>query len=364
MSNNLNVEHDVFRNIAEMQLTGETAVVSFGCGAKRIVFETDPIIAYAIVTYRGRPIPSELANWLSSEAKLSNNQSRNLSDYLVNNGFFIDRLDSADSYLWDKFGWADAKTVFRASYDTRWVNDYRGISEVMVRMEDGGCFGIDKFCESQHYNDFGNIEIPLPAPQVCSGNIIDIIRCRRTRRKFSNKPIQLSEIAAICRWTFGRQESCPSRPMIPTYVDNDPVYGFIIMRPDRVQLDEFSQFGSNRHVFGLYVPDSHSIRVFTPSQDFEHWSDLMWTQSYGENAGFGLMLVSRVSEYMFKYPNIRSYNWVFSDAGSFMHNAIIAAESLGLKVFQTPAVDDAFVAEILGYDPTKMVASYFGLFGK
>lgn len=67
---------------------------------------------------------------------------------------------------------------------------------------------------------------------------------------------------------------------------------------------------------------------------------------------------------MFKYPNIRPYNRVFSDAGSFIHNACISAESLGNKVFQTPAIDDDFIAKSLGYGPAKMVASYFALFGK
>lgn len=94
------------------------------------------------------------------------------------------------------------------------------------------------------------------------------------------------------------------------------------------------------------------------------WADLLWTQGYGKNAGFALAMVSDVRRYLRKYPNARSYNWMSSDAGAFMHTAIVAASGINLNAFQTPATDDEMVSRLLELSKAETIPAYFALFGR
>lgn len=338
--------------------------VSWGRGSNRVVLETtNPSIAYAILSYPGGSV--DLSHWIQQETRLSNADTQLVSDYLKQANLDSFDLMPDGSVVWDDLGWADAASIFNASYDTRWVHDYRGNPDAMVRDAQGVNFGTTGLKPEPAYALFSEDIIELPKIKDAEKEMTHVLDSRRTHRRFRPKTVNLEDIATVARWTFGRQANDSSRFVTHTYISDAPVVGFFII--DRKYFDDPSilrGFTEERYLISVYDPEEHVLRVISATSEFDSWSDLLWRQAYGSGAGFGLILVSDIRQYQWKYPISRSYNWVFTDAGSFMHTAVVTASGIGLNAFQTPAIDDDRVSILLGIDPKDLLPTYFALFGR
>lgn len=349
---------------AEMYVRGSTATVAWGRGAHRTVFDTSPQLAYAVVRYAGSQDANELASWLADEAALSASDADEVAGALVREGYLNLPRPTPGERTWEELGWTDAASVFTSAYDTRWVHDYRGNPIAMVRDADGANIGADDEPPPPAWKAYSGVDVDLPEPARAERSMVDVLQNRRTRRHFRRGTSTVADIATVCRWALGRQESDASRFVSHTYVESGPVLGFVLV--DRESIDgELAIDGPDgRFALSLYRPDIHALRVFDATDSIGTWADLLWTQGYGENAGFALALASDVRQYLRKYPNPRSYTWMSSDAGAFMHTAIVAAHGVGLSAFQTPATDDELLSRLLRLNRSDIIPAYFGLFGR
>jgi hypothetical protein len=352
------------RNV-EAYFSGQSIGVAWGSGAKRAVVEvSDPKVALALTRYRGSGELKDLKGWLRETADLSEEDATAVSKALVAESFAVTTEPSNGERNWDELGWADAASVFTATYDTRWVHDYRGKPTAMVRDPEGQNFGASDEPVSAPWTFFEGTEVELPPAHAAPRSMADVLEQRRTRRRFHAGSTSLGDIATVCRWTLGRQEHDPSRFVSHTYVDAGPVAGFVIIDRDAFPEEGLEGLPVGRFLLSIYVPQEHRLRVFDATDSISSWADLLWTQGYGAGAGFALILVSDVRQYQRKYPIARSYNWMSSDVGSFMQTATVAGEGVGLSVFQTPAMDDSTVTRLLRINPRDLTPAYFALFGR
>lgn len=335
--------------------------LSWGSGASRHVIDTDsPALCAALVGRSGFADDREFLEYIQTKTGRSPAESRELLGFLNSYGFF--QAESPSDYYanWLQLGWHDALAIHHATADARWVHDYRGAPQVMVRESTNEPVLPSEPRPTPAYAE-GGTRIPLPEPEPLESSYRDYLSKRRTRRNFDGTTVTLQDLGSIARWTLSRNHLPDRRFISPTYIDDGPYLGYFAL--DTAQVD-FATGATRRFAFYGYRPDDHCLVLISETDDMTGWSDLLWTQTYAEGAPLLLILAADLPQFMWKYRTGRAYRWVFSEIGSFMHTAGAVATARGLKVFQTPAIDDAAVCEALRVDPVRTLPLYVAAVGR
>ncbi len=189
--------------------------------------------------------------------------------------------------------------------------------------------------------------VPLPDP--VPGCISNILKDRRTWRRFSPKPVSLADLATTLQLTFGVQgwvdlpiegklplKTSPSggaRHSIEAYVvavgvDSLPS-GIYHYAPDEHRLELVESNGN-------IAPDKNTIQRFLPAQPW------FW------DAPVVLVMTSVFERVQWKYRFSRAYRAVLLDAGHLSQTFCLVATSLGLAPFCTMALADSEIERTLG----------------
>lgn len=192
--------------------------------------------------------------------------------------------------------------------------------------------------------------IGLPEPLMLDAPVVDVIRHRRTARDFLGTSISLSEVATLLGAAFAPRfpAESPTLYTTQTYSRGAPFVVFALFAGGGVP-----QALRRDHAAYQYNPEGNQL-VFRGSASIGAWSELLWRQDYANGAPMLLVICADWQQYMWKYRTARAYRWALMECGAFMHTTLLAATALGLRTFQTPAIDDDAVCELLGVDDAEV----------
>lgn len=113
-----------------------------------------------------------------------------------------------------------------------------------------------------------------------------------------------------------------------------------------------------------YSPERHQLGLVRAATHLDRLDALLWRQSYVNEAPAMLVICADWPQFHWKYRFSRAYRFVYAECGAFMHTALLVGTALGLKTFQTPAIDDRRMCQTLGVVDHELGPIYMATFGR
>ncbi len=198
--------------------------------------------------------------------------------------------------------------------------------------------------ESEYYKEYpGAEEYPLPPPARVSGvDVLEAIRSRESRRRYSGDPLTLLEVATILYHTVGvtgeEWWGGPKR-VYPSAGALQPVEAYLAA--GRVE-------GLPAGVYH-YNPGRHVLELLSLGDPRDLLYKASLRQDHVRDASASVILTVVYSRTASKY-DVRSYRYVMLDAGFAGENLYLAVEALGLATVAVGAFYDDMVCGLLGID--------------
>lgn len=339
---------------------GGRVEIAWGEGTHRQTILTDSAqFAAAVVTADADMTRSGLEQYLARTLGLGADSAGELVQGLLDYGLYApERKDlSSGEQNWLDLQWGDALELHLATHDMMWVHDYTGDPKVMTRTF------VDRnvMPDTPPPTRRAPVGEPmvLPEPATLDENFADVLRRRRTTRRFGPNPMSLRDVATVLAHTFAPRwpAADPIYYATQTYSRGNPFVGFVVLN---------GEFDGVRYANARfeYDPVRHALCRLPGEADYDVVSDLLWTQSYADDAPMSLFLAVDWNQYMWKYRSSRAYRWVHFEAGAFTQTALTVATGLGVKTFQTPALDDERIAGALQLEGQDLEVVYFAAFGR
>jgi SagB-type dehydrogenase family enzyme len=206
----------------------------------------------------------------------------------------------------------------------------------------------------------GAARIDLPDPHelpVSAVNLLDLVTHRRSRRKYNQAPISMTELAYLLWMTQGVKEvttrpatlrpvpSAGSRHAFETYLDASRVEGL---------------------ASGLYryIALEHKLIPVDLSADVHERVTLaLSNQDHARDSAVSFIWVAVRARMYWRYGE-RGYRYLHLDAGHVCQNLYLAAETLGLGVCAIGAFLDEDTCQVLGVDGVKQFPIYAATMGR
>jgi SagB-type dehydrogenase family enzyme len=126
----------------------------------------------------------------------------------------------------------------------------------------------------------------------------------------------------------------------------------------------------SNNVLGLYPgiyhyqPVKHYLSIIREGDYREDLKDLSQGQSFVGRASVALFITAVFERFMFRYRQPRAYRELLISTSELAHHLILAATALGIKTFETPALKDSKVCDLLKISGLKEDVLYFLALGK
>jgi SagB-type dehydrogenase family enzyme len=192
------------------------------------------------------------------------------------------------------------------------------------------------------------------------GELFDVLRARRTRRRFSREPLSLADFSAVVQWTWGQTHDLES-----------PVLGRYVLKT--------SPSGGARHSIEVYplclrvdgVPPGlyhysvarHDLELVRAGEFQELAVDLCGAQGWVDDAAVVFFMTAIVERSMWKYGSSHAYRVLHLDAGHLGQTFHLVCTKLGLAPFTTTATKAAEIEEAIGLDGISEIALYTAVTG-
>ncbi|MFD2796429.1 nitroreductase family protein [Promicromonospora vindobonensis] len=339
-----------------------TFEIAWGEGSQRESFVTGSASLAAVVATG--PVETRLEDEVqryATELGLPTADATGLLSHLREYGLYQDDPDalSTGERRWLDVAWTDALDLHLSSHDAMWVHDYTGNPKVMTR------FFVDRRLDPTtppppRREVPGGERVVLPPTKSLPERLSVVQSARRTTRQFSGTSLDLGDVATILRWTFSPHFTDEEPPLhtTQTYSRGAPFFAYVLFAgdgaPSEVQAD---------HSAYVYDPIGDAL-VHQADAPVGAWSELLWRQNYADGAPMLLVVCVDWIQYMWKYRMSRAYRWAYMECGGFMQTALTVGTGLGLRTFQTPAVDDHAFTELLSLDDAEATPLYMAAFGR
>ena len=196
----------------------------------------------------------------------------------------------------------------------------------------------------EYYKEYPNtVIVELPPPIVESGiDAFTVLRGRRSRRSFLEKPLTLKEVSTILFYTLGitgRTWWGGPKRTYPSAGALQPVEAYIIANNVLNLASGVYHYNPGRHCLELISKGDYAGKLYHASLQQEHVREapviIILTVYYPRTA----------SQY-----HVRAYRYVLLDAGFAGENLYLAAEALGLATVAVGAFIDQDICSILRID--------------
>jgi hypothetical protein len=335
--------------------------VSWGEGNARCYYTFPQELTVFFMTCDASANRVEWTERLISELDLSAEEASGIVGTLVEDGLLTDPTDSITpgEEQWLEVEWADALQLHWAERNSRWVHDYTNNPKVMTTSD-----GENVQPTTPPPGPFPCVPAPgrlgLRPPDALNLEIAfrEAQRARRTSYRLRNTSITLPDVATILQWTLRAPWSDGGAPLrvSQSYSRGEPFVGFVAFGAS-------PPVGCEPYTIYQYDPASN-ILAPRPRDVPEQWSDLLWDQHFPNGAAMALILAVNWEHFMWKYRIPRAYRFVYTECGAFMHTALTVATGLGLQCWQTPAMNDEVVSDLIGYDEGQLSPAYLAVFGR
>lgn len=182
--------------------------------------------------------------------------------------------------------------------------------------------------------------ISLPEFEL-RGDLQDILRARRSRRKFSSEYISLKEISALLWATQGKTGQTAGRAL-----RTSPSAGALYPLETYLQIKtvEYLEPG----LYHLNVPD-FVLEELVLGDWSNYLAQACLSQRFVEKAGVNICFAAVLRRNMSKY-GARGMRYIFMDVGHAAQNLFLAAEALNLSACPVGALMDNEINSMFGLD--------------
>ena len=238
-------------------------------------------------------------------------------------------------------GWNPAAGFFHASTRNTPVTRNRVAAEGALReayARDGAPASIKRYPRAP--------TLTLPEPRA-GGEFSDVLRGRRTWRKFSERPVTLAEIATLLGLTSGVQRTEMTVGLGPVHLKTSPSAG--ARQPLETYVLAVNVEGLAPGLYH-YVPDGHALERIrknaTPGTIARYIPEQPWYRT----AAALVILTAVFARTQWRYPYPQAYRSVLLEAGHVCQTFCLAATWLSLAPFCTALFADAVVERDLKID--------------
>jgi SagB-type dehydrogenase family enzyme len=185
----------------------------------------------------------------------------------------------------------------------------------------------------------------LPPPQ--DGPLADLLRGRRTWRRFSRQPVEVADLATLLGLTFGIQGWMPLGELGRVPLKTSPSGG---------ARHSIEAYLLARRVKGLapglyhYAPDRHGLALLKRGAGSAQIERYLPTQWWYRGAAAAVFMTSVFPRVMWRYDYPRAYRAVLIEAGHLCQTFLLVATWLGLAPFCSMALADSRIEQDLGVD--------------
>lgn len=353
----------VAKNFAIRASTSPTGPweMSWGEGSRRCYYSCPPEVAVLLMTCPPAGSRDEWLSVVATRLETDGQEAASLVDLFVEQQLLVSSASelTPGERQWLDVGWNDALQLDWAERNCRWEHDYADNPKVMTRYDGNnvqpttpppGPFPC--------VPDAGGQALLLPDPVALTTPFGQAQRRRRTAYDFADTSVTLTDVSTLLWWTLKGQWTDGVAPVrvSQSYSRGEPFVGFVA-------------FGDNppdgcapRSVY-QYDPATNVLAP-RPAHVPPKWSDLLWGQHFADDAPMAFILGAQWSHFMWKYRLPRAYRWVYTECGAYMQTALTAATAIGMRCWQTPALDDASFNQLLGYDEAVLSPAYVALLGR
>lgn len=189
-------------------------------------------------------------------------------------------------------------------------------------------------------------QVTLPAIQR-SGEFPQVLLARRTWRRFSSRPVELSALSTLLGLSFGVQWWVNLRKLGRVALKTSPSGG--ARHPMEIYV-------LARRVTGLrpglyhYRADKHCLELLKRGASPRQIVGYLVGQKWWGNAAALILMTADFRRPQWKYESPRAYRTVLIDAGHLCQTFCLVATWLGLAPFCTMALADSLIESDIGVD--------------
>ena len=184
-------------------------------------------------------------------------------------------------------------------------------------------------------------------PVQASGEFPEILRARRTWRRFGRAPVSLADVSTLLGLTWGVQHWVEIPPFGRMALKTAPSGG--ARHSVEAYLLARTVDGLARGIYH-YDPDAHALRVVRRGLTEADIVSYLPNQAFYRDAGAYFVMTSVFARVQWRYAFSRAYRTVLAEVGHHCQNLLLTATSLGLAPFCTMALADSTLERDLGID--------------
>jgi len=189
-------------------------------------------------------------------------------------------------------------------------------------------------------------QISLPAPRT-GGEFPKVMLARRTWRRFSTRPIQLSELATLLKLTWGVQQWVRVPGIGRLALKTSPSAG--ALHPVEPYLLALRVTGLPAGLYH-YAADTHRLELLKAGASSRQIANYLPAQGWYGSAAALMLMTAVFPRTQWKYWSPRAYRTVLLDSGHLCQSFCLVATWLGLAPFCTMALADSRIEKDLGVD--------------
>jgi len=203
-------------------------------------------------------------------------------------------------------------------------------------------------------------KVRLPQPTAVAPSLPAVMASRRSRRSFSPEPLELDELSAILRWSYGITGGTALPGGGVQRFRAAPSAGALY--PAEIYLGVRAVRGLDAGLYHYEVPDS-SLALLTRGNPADLLREICCGQKQAREAAVVVLISAVVERTRRKYGD-RGYRLVLLDIGHLGQNLYLACTALDLAIVTTCGFFDDEAADLLGIDGCDEAVLYVAFVGR
>ena len=259
-------------------------------------------------------------------------------NFLLERDSDLDRLDWA---LQQKWAWGHSARFFH--YRTQSVRyeedlDLQRASVVALAQQ---------WRPPPPYKEYERAKSVTLAHTSVSDPFFVTLKSRRTRRRFSARPLSLKNFSSILQWTWGSTQYIDHQELGPYILKTSPSGG--ARHPIEVYPIVLNVVGIAPGLYH-YSVRKHSLALLREGDFRQTAIDMLAKQPWVGRAAAVFLMTALVSRSMWKYRHDHAYRVLLLDAGHLGQTLQLICTQLGVAAATSSAKNDRLIEKTLGID--------------
>jgi SagB-type dehydrogenase family enzyme len=273
-------------------------------------------------------------------------------DVLVTQGSALDAKECLIEQVWD---WKQGARFFH--YGTQhvpWEHDFESQFASLARLA-------SEIPPPAPFKDYNSSTVKLLGSfEEHAEQFWEVLRQRRTRRRFLKQALSLDDFSTLMLWTWGQTHTI-TNPDIGQYIlKTSPSGG--ARHPMEVYPIVLRVEGIEPGIYH-YSVKHHALEHIGNAIAQDHLVYLCGNQEWVRDAAVVFFMTAVVARSMWKYKQSHAYRVLLLDAGHVGQTFHLVCTQLGLAPFTTAATRDTAIEHELGLDGVSEIAIYTAAVG-